>query len=361
MPMSSKKGKSGRKGTAVNGYQSILEGLSKARINRLFSNFNNCRIVIVGDIMLDRYLWGDCSRISPEAPVPVVEIEKEEHLLGGAANVANNIAALGGAAELIGVVGKDIFARDLKEQLKSKSFGYDGIFTDSSRPTTVKTRIIAQNQQVVRADREKNHEVSSRLNNRMLDYLDSVLSTTSAVIISDYGKGVINERLLDKLIKYCLSSNVFVAVDPKLTHFMNYKLVSTLTPNHHEAGAAVGKKIIDDTTLENVGWEILDRLEAKSLLVTLGAQGMALFENGQAGSNKRSLTKIPTMARKVFDVTGAGDTVISVITMAVSAGASLREAAFIANIAAGEVVAQIGTAQVANDKLKELVLEKISA
>lgn len=355
--MSRKKGKNNRKANSINGYQSIIKGLSTNKVSRLLSGFNNSRIVIVGDIMLDRYLWGDCSRISPEAPVPIVEIEREEHLLGGAANVANNIAALGGKAELVGVVGKDIYARDLKAQLKSKSFGYEGVFTDTSRPTSVKTRIIAQNQQVVRADREKTHEVSARLNNKILAYLDKILDKTSAVIISDYGKGVINESLLEKLISFCVERDVFVSVDPKLTHFFNYKKVSTLTPNHIEAGSAVGRKIIDDETLESVGWEILERLKSKSLLVTLGPKGMALFENGVADKDKRSLTKIPTMARKVYDVTGAGDTVISVMTLAVAAGASLKEAAFIANVAAGEVIAQIGTAQIGNERLKELMLE----
>ncbi len=353
--MSRKKGKNSRNVQAENGYHSIIQGLSSNKIGKLFANFDKCRIAIVGDIMLDRYLWGDCSRISPEAPVPVVEIEKEEHLLGGAANVANNISMLGGQAELIGVVGKDIFARDLKAQLKSRSFSYEGVFTDSSRPTSVKTRIIAQNQQVVRADREKTHEVSTRLNNKILEYLDSILDRTSAVIISDYGKGVINRRLLDKLISYCVERDVFVSVDPKLTHFFDYKQVSTITPNHYEAGSAVGRKITDDESLEEVGWEILERLHSRSLLITLGAKGMALFENGQADKDKRSLTKIPTLARRVYDVTGAGDTVISVMTMAVAAGASLKEAAFIANVAAGEVVAQIGTAQVEKDRLKELV------
>jgi D-beta-D-heptose 7-phosphate kinase/D-beta-D-heptose 1-phosphate adenosyltransferase len=355
--MSRKKAKKRVNLSEVNGYQGIIRSLSTGRLEQIFDNFKHNRIVIVGDIMLDRYLWGDCSRISPEAPVPVVEIDKEEHLLGGAANVANNIAAMDGKAELVGVVGKDIFARDLKTQLKSKSFGIDGVFPDTTRPTTVKTRIIAQNQQVVRADREKTHEISTRLNNRAIGYIESIIEKVSAVIISDYGKGVINAALLDRLISICIGNDIFVAVDPKQTHFFNYRKVSTITPNHHEASFAAGKKIIDDASLEEVGWKILERLEARSLLVTLGAQGMALFENGQINKSKRSLTRIPTMARKVYDVTGAGDTVIATMTMAVAAGATLREAAFIANVAAGEVVAQIGTAQVERQRLKDLIAE----
>lgn len=340
----------------INDYSQVIKGLTKTRVEKIFASFENCRILVIGDIMLDRYLWGSCSRISPEAPVPIVEIEKEEHLLGGAANVANNIAALQGRTELIGVVGKDIFAKDLETQLKAKDFSISGIFKDNSRPTTVKTRIIAQNQQVVRADRENTHEISKQLNVRIRNYIDSLLGSISAVIISDYGKGVISANLLQKLISDCVEKDIFVAVDPKQTHFFNYRRVSTITPNHHEAGFAVGKKITDDASLQEVGLEILRRLEARSVLITLGPQGMALFENGQHDNSHNALTKIPTLARKVFDVTGAGDTVISTMTMAVAAGASLKEAAFIANVAAGEVVAYIGTAQVGRDRLKELVL-----
>ncbi len=344
------------KNVTINDYPSIINSLTRDRIDKLFGNFAECRILVVGDIMLDRYLWGNCTRISPEAPVPVVEISKEEHLLGGAANVANNIAALGGQTDLVGVVGKDNFASDLKTQLKAKKFRIDGVFTDTKRPTTVKTRIIAQTQQTVRADRENTAEISKQLNNKIFNYIDNTLDNISAVIISDYGKGVINKELLEKLIAACIKRDIFIAVDPKETHFFNYRRVSTITPNHHLAGFVVGKKITDSKSLEEVGWLILDELKTKSLLITLGKEGMALFENGQSDKSNRSMTKIPTMARKVFDVTGAGDTVIATMTMAVAAGASLKEAAFIANVAAGEVVGEIGTAQVSRDKLKELVL-----
>ncbi|MCD6160923.1 MAG: D-glycero-beta-D-manno-heptose-7-phosphate kinase [candidate division Zixibacteria bacterium] len=333
--------------------------ISKPRLDRLFSGFDKCRIMVVGDIMLDRYLWGAVSRISPEAPVPVVEISKEECLLGGAANVANNIAALGGQPLLLGITGKDSFASVLKKELTVRNFSINGVFTDSSRPTTVKTRIIASNQQVVRADREKTHEISKRLNKKLADYIDKTIDNIKAVIVSDYGKGVINSTLLDYLISACNKRDIFIAVDPKESQFFNYKHVSAITPNHHEAGFVVGKKIKDDATLVDVGWQILDRLEAKSLLITLGEKGMALFENGVSEKNKRLLTKIPTLARRVYDVTGAGDTVIAALTMASAAGASLKEAAFIANIAAGEVVAEVGTAQVKKDRLKKLAAKYI--
>lgn len=331
-------------------------GLNKSRLVKIFSNFSKCHILIVGDIMLDRYLWGNVSRISPEAPVPVVEINKEEHLLGGAANVANNIAVLGGKPILVGVVGKDDFAVKLNAELAAGDFDTNGIFTDSDRPTTVKTRIIAHNQQVVRADREKTDEISANLIKKIINYIEKNLNRVSAVIISDYGKGVINFKLLDYLISICNKKGIFIAVDPKETHFFNYRRASIVTPNNQEASFVAGKKIKDDATLVDVGWRLLDQLEAKSLLITLGEKGMALFEKSSIGSISRSLTKIPAMALKVYDVTGAGDTVIAALTMAVAAGATLKEAAFIANIAAGEVVAQVGTAQVSKDRLKKMVL-----
>ena len=330
--------------------------MNKSKLEKLFKQFDSRRILIVGDIMLDRYLWGTVSRISPEAPVPIVEVNREEHLLGGAANVANNIAALGGQPVLAGVVGKDSFAATLKTELTARGFSADGVFTDRKRPTTVKTRIIAHNQQVVRADREKTDEISKRLNNKLMDYLGKALNNISAVIISDYGKGVINKTLLERVISDCNKKNIFIAVDPKESHFFNYRYVSTITPNHHEAGFVAGKKITDDATLEEVGWQVLDRLEARSLLITLGEKGMALFENGISDRDRRTLTRIPALARKVYDVTGAGDTVISALTMAVASGATLKEAAFIANVAAGEVVAEVGTAQVNKDRLKKLML-----
>jgi D-beta-D-heptose 7-phosphate kinase/D-beta-D-heptose 1-phosphate adenosyltransferase len=333
--------------------------MTKAKIDKIFARFAKRRILVVGDLMLDRYLIGNVSRISPEAPVPVVDINKEEHLLGGAANVAKNIAALGGKAHLVGVVGNDSFGKTLKKLLIGNGFSDGGIFTDSGRPTTVKTRIIAHNQQIVRADREKAAPISDFLNNKALDYINKLLPKTDGVIISDYGKGVINYSLLTTLIQSCNERGIFVSVDPKETHFFNYRKVGTITPNHHEAGFVAGQKITDDKSLLNVGWRLLEQLDARSILITLGEKGMALFENDSRAPDGKVLTKIPAMARKVFDVTGAGDTVIATMTLAVAAGANLKEAAFIANVAAGEVVGEIGTAQVSKNRLYELVLERL--
>lgn len=333
--------------------------MNKSRLGKIFSAMGKVRILVIGDIMLDRYLWGAVSRISPEAPVPVVEIQNEEHLLGGAANVAMNIAALGGRVRLAGIIGKDEFGKKLCALARKNRLAVDGVFIDDSRPTTVKTRIIAHNQQVVRADREKRDSLSSGLQRKMLAYVARMLPSTDAVVISDYGKGVIDAGLVAFVTAECKSRGIFVAVDPKETNFYDYKQVSTITPNHHEAGFVAGRKIVDDRSLEDVGWMLLERLEAESILITLGEKGMALFENNRSGGKaKRRLTRIPTMARKVFDVTGAGDTVIAVMTLAAAAGGSLKEAAFIANVAAGEVVAEIGTAQVDLERLRKLTMER---
>ncbi len=333
--------------------------MNKSKLGKIFSGMKKARILVIGDLMLDRYLWGAVSRISPEAPVPIVEIQNEEHLLGGAANVAMNIAALGGRAHLAGVIGKDEFGKKLSALARKNRLDIAGVFADNGRPTTVKTRIIAHNQQIVRADREKRDRLSSGLRRKLSAYAADLLPLVDAVIISDYGKGVIDAELVKFVTGECRRRDIFVAVDPKETNFYDYRHVSTITPNHHEAGFVAGRKIIDDRSLEEVGWMLLERLEAGSVLITLGEKGMALFENNISGGKaRRSLTLIPTMARKVFDVTGAGDTVIAAMTLAAAAGASLKEAAFIANIAAGEVVAEIGTAQVEWDRLRSLTLER---
>lgn len=297
--------------------------------------------------MLDEYIWGNVSRISPEAPVPVVEIMDESIKLGGAANVALNVKSLGDVPLLVGVVGKDKNGERLKEALADSGISSQGIFTDETRQTTSKTRIIAHSQQVVRADREKTEELSTDLTLKLADFIRKKIKeeNISALLISDYGKGVISLDLLSEVISLAKRNNIFTSVDPKETHFMNYKKVSLITPNHSEAGFAYGKRIRDEATLEEVGWGLLEKLEAEALLITRGEKGMSLFEKN------RILTHFPTVAKEVFDVTGAGDTVISSFTCAFAAGASLKEAALISNHAAGIVVGEVGTAQVTREEL----------
>ncbi|MCX6828877.1 MAG: D-glycero-beta-D-manno-heptose-7-phosphate kinase [candidate division Zixibacteria bacterium] len=317
------------------------------RISKISSNFGKATILILGDIMLDEYLYGAVTRISPEAPVPVVEINNEQVRLGGAANVANNIRSLGDEPYLVGVVGEDEASIKLSQLLKEKGISRDYLVNDSERPTTIKTRIIAHSQQVVRADREDTREISGDLEKRILDKFNMVTDRIKAVIISDYGKGVITASLLEKIIPACRNKGIFVAVDPKETHFLNYKKVSLITPNHHEAGFAAGKRIKTDEDLNAVGKLLLDKLQTDSILITRGEKGMALFNaNGE-------VDYFPTVAKKVFDVTGAGDTVIASFVSAVAAGATLKEAAVISNCAAGVVVGEIGTATVTLPQLVE--------
>jgi D-beta-D-heptose 7-phosphate kinase/D-beta-D-heptose 1-phosphate adenosyltransferase len=297
--------------------------------------------------MLDEYLWGSVSRISPEAPVPVVEITKESVKLGGAANVALNVKALGDDPILVGVIGKDRNGERVMSALNQGQIKADGIFTHDLRMTTTKTRVIAHSQQVVRADRENTEEISDELTGKIIRFVEERLTDIGGVIISDYGKGMITRGLLSRLIQLCRQNRIFVAVDPKDTHFMNYREVSLITPNHHEAGFVYGKRIRNDDILKEVGWGLLERLKADALLITRGEKGMSLFEAD------RTLTHFPTRARKVYDVTGAGDTVISAFTCAVAAKATFREATLISNHAAGLVVAEIGTAQAGKRELMQ--------
>jgi rfaE bifunctional protein kinase chain/domain len=322
-----------------------LERISKGRFEQIFSVWGGSSILVLGDVMLDEYLWGNVSRISPEAPVPVVEIIKESVKLGGAANVALNVKALGDDPILVGVVGKDRNGERVMSALNQGEIKSDGIFTSDSRMTTTKTRVIAHNQQVVRADRENTDEISEELTGRIMQFVERKLPDIGGVIISDYGKGMITERLLSRLIRLCRQNGIFVAVDPKDTHFMNYREVSLITPNHHEAGFVYGKRIRNDDILKEVGWGLLEKLKVEALLITRGEKGMSLFEAD------RTLTHFPTRAREVYDVTGAGDTVISAFACAVAAKAGFREATLISNHAAGLVVAEVGTAQAGKEEL----------
>jgi len=322
-----------------------MKKLSPKRLSKIFKNLGKTRVLIVGDVMLDCYLWGTVDRISPEAPVPVVSIQKETWTLGGAANVANNLRKLEVEPILIGVAGNDDNSLRLQSLLRKWKISSSYLVTTNRRPTTLKTRIIAHSQQVVRADREETKEVSERTQEKILETFGKNLNKANAVIISDYGKGVITYRLLSEIIDLARRKGLFIAVDPKESHFINYKGVSIITPNHHEAAFAYRKKIVDERSLETVGWGLMQLLELESVLITRGEKGMSLFETG------RKVTHLPTVAKEVYDVTGAGDTVIATLVAAKSAGATLLEAAKIANYAAGIVVGEVGTAQVMKEEL----------
>ena len=321
--------------------------LKAERIDQIVNELGKARILILGDIMLDEYWFGRVDRISPEAPVPVVEISSDRILLGGSANVAANIRTLGDEPLLLGVIGEDEASVKLTQLLKQHGISSDFCVTDKSRQTTIKTRIIAHSQQVVRADRENRHELDPDIERLVLSKFQSVADEIDGVVISDYGKGVITLSLLQKVMDVCTRKGIFVGVDPKETHFHNYKRVSVITPNHHEAGFAFGHRILTETDLVEVGNGLLKELEAQSILITRGPDGMSLFQQGAEP------THIPTFARKVFDVTGAGDTVIATFVAAVCAGANLAEAAVVANAGAGITVAEVGTATVTPAQLKK--------
>lgn len=320
--------------------------LTRPRMESITSGIGKARIIILGDVMLDEYLFGAVERISPEAPVPVVEIQSDKLLLGGAANVTANFRALDNEPILIGTVGADDASERVRRLLTAHQVSSEFLVTDSSRQTTMKTRIIAHNQQIVRADREDRRDLDANIEEQIYRRILDVIDSVGALVISDYGKGVVTLSLLERVIALCLQKGVFIAVDPKETRFLHYKKVSVITPNHHEAGFAAGRRIRTEDDLLAVGASLLEKLEARSILITRGAQGMSLFQRGSGP------THIPTFARDVYDVTGAGDTVIAAFVSAVCAGADLVEAAIVSNAAAGYTVGQIGTATITREQLR---------
>ena len=315
-----------------------MKQLNFSRVKNIISSFPEARVMVVGDLILDEFIWGNVSRISPEAPVPVVWVDSENFMPGGASNVAHNIRSLGGEVLLAGVVGGDSRADILRSLLRKKGVNCEGIFTDEKRPTTQKTRVIAHHQQVVRIDREMVRPLPETIITEILDFIRGRIREVDALVIEDYGKGVIVPRLVREMVKIARKHKKIITVDPKEDHFSYYGGVTTLTPNHHEAGTAAGVDVKDDRTLEKAGRKLLQKLKCDSLLITLGENGMSLFERG------KSMVKIPTVAQDVFDVSGAGDTVISAFTLALARKATPLEAAHISNCAAGIVVGKVGVA-----------------
>jgi len=317
-------------------------------MKELFNKFSTTGILVVGDLMVDQYIYGKVKRISPEAPVPVVEVNEETLLLGGAANVAHNVQSLGGKVFIAGTIGRDDIGKILTNKFREIGFNTDGIVVDGKRPTTVKTRVIAHSQQVVRFDREVKSEISRSTMSLILDYIKSCLPQIKGIIISDYCKGLITKGLIKKIIKLA-GPKRFVTVDPKIGHFNYYNGVSLITPNINEASFGTGIDINDESTLLAAGKLLLKKLQCKAVMITRGDEGMSLFEK----SGK--VTHIPTCAQEVYDVSGAGDTVIATLTLSHASGATLKEAAIIANHAAGVVVTKVGTAVVTrSDILKSL-------
>jgi D-beta-D-heptose 7-phosphate kinase/D-beta-D-heptose 1-phosphate adenosyltransferase len=308
------------------------------RLLKLIKRFSSGKILVIGDIMLDEFVWGKVSRISPEAPVPVVEVTKENIMLGGAANVLKNIHALGGQALLLGVIGRDYNGEKLLEILKEGDYRTDGIIVDESRHTSIKTRVVAQHQQVVRFDRESRDELSNKTYKNIIELLLSKLPKHDAVIVSDYGKGLINRGIISSILRFKKDNGIIISVDPKIRNFKFYKGVTVITPNQKEAEEACGFEINSPKTLIKAGTYLLKRYDTDAILITRGEHGMSLFQKD--GTVKH----IPTIAKEVYDVTGAGDTVISALSLSLAVKAKWIDACIISNHAAGIVVGKLGTA-----------------
>ena len=318
------------------------------KLNNIVSRFNNKRILVIGDLILDHHIFGSVDRVSPEAPVPVVWANRENFVPGGAANVGLNLSAMGAKVSLCGVVGRDHFGKTLLSHIDQYGIYTNLIIKDNKRPTTLKTRIIANHQQVVRVDWESLEFLSENTNKLVFNKIKRNLDEFDAIIVEDYGKGVINPLLLEELIALCRRKKMIITVDPKEEHFDYYENVTVLTPNLKEAQVAAGTKIRNKNQIPFLGKIIMKRLNPKALLITLGEDGMMLF----VGDNYHH---IPTAALEVFDVSGAGDTVISIFTLALTAGATYKEAAIIANFAAGVVVGKLGAATLDKKELKRVI------
>jgi len=329
-------------------WRKVLNGID---LDGFFERIGRTKVLVIGDVMLDEFIWGKVERISPEAPVPVVAVTHETRLLGGAANVVNNIRSLGGEVALCGVVGPDPMGERIREMLKGIGADGRGVMVDRGRPTTVKTRIIAHSQQVVRFDRESTEPISPSVQKEIMGFLEEEWGWAQGVIVSDYGKGVVTRELMDYLLGKVAEDRKPLIVDPKMDNFRLYRGVTAITPNTAEAEAASRRKIQDEATLRTVGRLLLRRFRAEAVLITRGEEGMALFQRGGR------MDLIPTVAKEVYDVTGAGDTVAAVFTLGVASGLSYLEAAVVANCAAGIVVGKVGTASVSPGELREALLE----
>src|SRR5215471_5322220 len=312
--------------------------LTRKRAQEILERGCDRKIVVLGDVMLDEFIWGDVSRISPEAPVPVVNIQRESARLGGAANVVANLSALGARATVIGVVGEDEAAAKLRANLRSNGLPTDdSLITDRSRQTTIKTRIIAHNQMVVRADRETRTQVNGQTEAQIIKAVKTALAGAHALVISDYDKGVVTPQILAEVLPYAYES-MPVLIDPKMHNFDSYRPATLITPNHHEALRLTNLEEDTDCGLQLAATRIRERLGCDAVLITRGDRGMMLVEGA------RDPIMVATAAREVFDVTGAGDTVIGTLAVALAADATMTEAAVLANHAAGIVVGKLGTA-----------------
>lgn len=318
----------------------VRKDLSKA-----VKGFRDASILIIGDLMLDVFIRGKVKRISPEAPVPVVEVTGESTHLGGAANVVQNVRALGGKVAVCGVVGKDYAGSEIIKELQRLGVDCSGVIEDGERPTTIKTRVIAHHQQVVRFDRESKDELNHEFADRISDFVYKNYRKFQVITISDYGKGVISRRLFQNLLPLFKKKEFYVVVDPKVKNYKIYSNITLLTPNTQEAQEMSRIELLAEDDFRKAGEKIIREKKCDAVLITRSEQGMTLV------TNKRERFDIPTVAKEVFDVTGAGDTVVALISLGLANGLNLLESAIIANHAAGIVVGKLGTATVSPEEL----------
>ncbi len=331
--------------------------MNAPRIQQLLETAKNLRLLVIGDVMLDEFVWGRVSRISPEAPVPVVEVTGETQYPGGAANVARNLRPFCNQVQICGLVGKDSAGEQLKTLLEAEEIGTGGLVQNSSMPTIVKTRIVARQQQVVRVDREKKAEAPVEVRREALSAIAGLLESMDGVILEDYGKGLINQALVSEVCALALSQGKVVTADPNVQNPLVWSGVHVLKPNRGEAFAMLGQpdpgaleNPLEDGPLLEAAQKLIAQQKVNALLITLGEHGMLLVENGKPAYHT------PTRAREVFDVSGAGDTAIALFTLALCAGASMHEAAEISNHASGVVVGKLGTATLTPEELADAVI-----
>ncbi|HEX8068310.1 MAG TPA: D-glycero-beta-D-manno-heptose-7-phosphate kinase [Pyrinomonadaceae bacterium] len=324
-----------------------METMKAERAAELVARMRGRRVAVYGDVMLDEFVWGDVTRISPEAPVPVVDIRRESVRLGGAANVVANLVALGAGAALVGVVGEDAAGARLRAETAQvcDDQAAPHLVADASRPTTTKTRIIAHNQLVVRADRERRTPVAAAVEDELIAALTKALAVADAVVVSDYDKGAVTPRVLAEVLPRARAAGRLVLVDPKLRNFDAYRPATLVTPNHHEALRLTNSEDDTDEGIAAAARRLRARVGCEAVLITRGERGLMLLADGDAP------LYVGTVAREVYDVTGAGDTVIATLAAALVAGATLAEAAVLANHAAGLVVGKLGTATASAEEL----------
>lgn len=325
--------------------------VNKEKLIKIVKDFNKANILVIGDIMLDKFIWGKVERISPEAPVPVVEVQRESIMPGGAANVVNNISALGGKSFLSGIIGEDNSGKEILKILKDDSINFFYTYQEKSRPTIVKTRIIAHNQQVVRVDRESKHLISNKTADKILEKLKNVLPEINLICFSDYNKGLATDYFVNNLMSLTLKFNKKLIVDPKPANIYKFKNSFLLTPNQMEAAKSLNKEFLSEENVLTGGAELLKKLNANYLLITRGGKGMSLFSK-----NERPYT-VPAITTEVYDVTGAGDTVLSVLSLALSISSDIKLAILLANFAASVVVRKIGTATCSQEDLIKVIKE----